>query len=405
MVANMSAWMHTVLAYLDRKGKGSYPQPWWPLPKRLRLFSSRDLRGFCDLPVELVLQIISDIESDLDRLCLALTCRSLLELTNCWPLPPELRELTRALPRWLSVGYCPQNKVCSVRWELLRRLENAHWRRCVGCCKLHPVSEFRKLDLWYPVNRRTCIFGGLVGVVRLCPCVEMTFRDKLRITKELIRRKQEEQQPEGDNEAQHGGENHSRGLLPGFDTVTGQHECIQECYDSWILFKWLKVQRKLNFNLDTDHNLILEAEYKVTVTEMMNPPDGTKPGALLLCPHLQVYQSICSIENINSKSIRAIREPGSRRWLEYVTAYRGSYSCPWCEMTIFGLVEKEYNGRIYPKHYSFKTRRSLGNAIENADNTWYRQTETSTENLYWSEPRLNAIYTRRNVLKYHETSQ
>lgn len=400
----MSAWMHKVLAYLDQQGKGSYPQPWWPLSKRLRLFSSRDLRGFCDLPIELVLQIISDIESDLDRLCLALTCRSLLELTNCWPLPPELRESTIALPAWLYGRYYPNDKIRSDRWELLRRLENAHWRRCMGCYKLHPVSEFRKLDLWTSANRRTCIFGKLVGVVRLCPCVEMTFRDKLRITKELIRRKQEDQQPEGDNEAQHGSENHTRGLLPGFDTVTGQHECIYECNDSWDRFKRIKVQRKLKFNLDTDHSLILEAEYKVT--EMDSRPDDTKLGALLLCPHLQVFQSINSIENLDLKSsILRIREPSSGRLLEFVKSYPGSYSCPWCEMTIFGVVQKRYNGRLSPRYFTFKTRRSLGNAMENADNTWYRQTETSIENQYWSERRRNAYYTQPHVLEYHGTSQ
>jgi hypothetical protein len=277
MVAYMSDWMHKVFAYLDRKGKGSYPQPWWPLSKRLRLFSSQDLRGFCDLPVELVLQIISYIESDLDRLCLALTCRSLLELTNCWPLPPRWRESTIALPKSIYNRYYPNDKILTDRWELLRRLENAHWRRCMGCYKLHPVDEFRKLDSWTSANARTCIFGKLVGIVRLCPCTEMTFRDKLRITKELIRRKQQEQKP---GQSETSDEAH-RGLLPGFDPATDQHECTHECNDGCYPDRRIKAQRKLKFILDDDHNLIVEAEYVFTILDAI---PGDRELAFLVCP-------------------------------------------------------------------------------------------------------------------------
>jgi hypothetical protein len=160
------------------------------------------------------------------------------------------------------------------------------------------------------------------------------------------------------------------------------------------------VKRKLKFNLDEDHNLILKTEYKVT--EMDSLSDDTKLGTLLLCPHLQVLQSIHTIDYLNLKSsILYIRAPSGGRLLKFVKSYPGSFSCPGCEMTIFGVVQKRENGRLYPRDYTFKTRRSLGNAIENAENTWYRQTETSIENQYWPERRRNAYYRQDHVLKYH----
>lgn len=399
----MSAWMHKVTAYLAHKGKDSYPQPWLPLSKRLRFFSSQDLRGFCDLPIELVLHIISYIQSDLDRLCLALTCKSLLEIIDCWPVPAEFRESTRALPTWIYGRYYPMHKISRDRWELLRRLENAHWRRCMGCYKLHPVDEFRKLDLWTPANQRTCIFGKLVGVVRLCPCIEMTFRDKMRITKELIRLQQQEQQPkqqESGSEAQQGN-GHNRGLLPGFDPVTGQHQCLYQCHDNWHRGRSIKVQRKLKFILDEDHNLILETEYKVTEMES-NPNDSL--GTLLLCPHIQVLKGIHNIEYMKDwPSARFTRLPSGR--METKQSYPGSFSCPWCEMTIFNVQERRETFVLRPRDLTFTTRRCLGNDIEKADNIWYRQTETSIENQHWPQRQSNAYYRRTNVMNYHEPSQ
>ncbi|EEA28083.1 conserved hypothetical protein [Talaromyces marneffei ATCC 18224] len=252
----MSTWMHKVLTYLDQKGKDSY------------------------------------VQSDLDRLCLALTCKSLFKIIDCWPLAAELRNSTRARPRWIYDRYYPWEKAGRERWELLRRLENANWRRYMGCYKLHPVNEFSMLDLWTPADRRTCFFGKLVGVVRLCPCIEMTFRDKVRITKELIRLQQREQQPaaqpEGSNEAQRG-DDHNKGFLLGFDPATGQHQCIHECNDHWRQSQRIKAQRNLKFGLDEEHNLVLETEYQVT--DLQSIP-GQSMGTQLLCPHIQVTKGI-----------------------------------------------------------------------------------------------------------------
>lgn len=401
----MSAWMHKVLDYFDRKGKRSYPQPWWPLSKRLRFFSSpQKFRGLCDLPVELVLHIISFIQSDLDRLCFALSCKSLLELTDCWPLPAEWGVMTRSIPDYLNHRFYNWEKVGRDRWELLRRLENSRWRRCMGCYKLHPVKEFHKLDLWTPAWRRTCIFGTAVGIVRLCPCVEMTFRDKVRITKELIRQQQKQPpsqpgQPESDGEA-----NRNRGLLPGLDPVTGQHECHYECNDSLHKGNRIRVQRKLKFSLDNDHNLILETEYNVT--EMRSSPNDTKQSALLLCPHLQVLNSLIQVNILGGSSKTYIRSARGLI-LKDVDSFPGSYSCRWCEMTIFGVVKTVGVGALFPIYYTFKTRRSLGNAIENADNTWYRQTETSIENIDHSTRTTRLYFTGGvdNMLKYHKPSE
>lgn len=367
----MSATTRIVLAYLDRKGKSSYPQPWWPLSKRLGSCPSQDPRGFCDLDVELVLEIISYIKSDLDRLSLALTCKSLLELTKCWPIPTEIKESTRML----TIGYCfisdRIEKRCTARWDLLGRLENERWRRCMGCFKLHPVDEFHTLDLCTPAYRRTCIFGKLVGIVRVCGCVQMTFRDKVKITKELIRQ-HNEQQSESENEA-----DCNRRLLPGFGPVTGQHECSYQ--RSRYIDRDARVQCKLKFSLDEDHNLILETEYNIR--EMNTGGTNANMITALLCPHQRIVQSLDTVQ-IYVRDYwypyrwRFVRREITKRW----NCLLDLFSCPWCKTTVFDVqkVGLDINQSLLP-HFAFKTRRNLGNAIDNADDTWYRQTETFIE--------------------------
>jgi hypothetical protein len=133
--------------------------------------------GFSNLPLETVLQIVTYLTRDMDRLCVALTCRSLLNLLD------KDKTLQRS-PRYRTFKNIspPQTgKRASEWWTLLRKLEDSSWRCCFGCFKLHPTHEFSDRDLRTGSDKRTCIFGPLVGTVCLCPCMEITFRDKEKI--------------------------------------------------------------------------------------------------------------------------------------------------------------------------------------------------------------------------------
>lgn len=252
-----------------------------------------------------------------------------------------------------------------------------------------------------PRRSTNVLFGKLVGVVRLCPCIEMTFRDKVRITKELIRLQQREQQPaaqpEGSNEAQRG-DDHNKGFLLGFDPATGQHQCIHECNDHWRQSQRIKAQRNLKFGLDEEHNLVLETEYQVT--DLQSIP-GQSMGTQLLCPHIQVTKGIHNIIYVK-RWPKALRIRSGRR-MKLVQSYPGSFSCVWCLTTISNVQEKRYLDSFHPRDFTFSTRRCLGNAMEHADNIWYQQTETSIENQVWQQRRRNGYYTDSRVFHYHES--
>jgi hypothetical protein len=57
---------------------------------------------------------------------------------------------------------------------------------CAGCFVLHPASEFPKSQLGLNADRRTCLFGPLVGVVDFCPCFRMTIRPKAKLVKHML---------------------------------------------------------------------------------------------------------------------------------------------------------------------------------------------------------------------------
>lgn len=123
------------------------------------------MTGFNNLPLETSLQIITYVDSDMDRLCLALTCRSLQTLL-------DKGKAHQRSPRYgaFEDTSTPQtDKRESERWILFRKLEDSRWRCCFGCFRLHPVEEFSVRDLRTGSDKRKCVCGPLVGTVCLCP--------------------------------------------------------------------------------------------------------------------------------------------------------------------------------------------------------------------------------------------
>lgn len=125
-----------------------------------------DKTVFSDLPLETVLQIVNHLDNGMDRLCLALTCRSLQNLLDK-DKSLQRSHRYRAFKIWFRLK--PANALPSDGRTLLRKLEDSRWRCCFGCFKLHPAHEFSARDLETSSDKRTCIFGPLVGTVCLYP--------------------------------------------------------------------------------------------------------------------------------------------------------------------------------------------------------------------------------------------
>ncbi|KAL5047833.1 hypothetical protein BDW71DRAFT_196578 [Aspergillus fruticulosus] len=140
-----------------------------------------------ELPTELLLEIISHL-SVLPEACLALTCKRLFSISATILDSKPLRFSRDFAP--LFHHYRNGHSFATTRWQLIKILEDARWRACSRCLKLHLRSAFPRRQLRRSAEARTCILGDLAGVVDLCPCKKLTFRDKLELVETLkIRQK------------------------------------------------------------------------------------------------------------------------------------------------------------------------------------------------------------------------
>lgn len=73
----------------------------------------------------------------------------------------------------------------SLRWELLCLLEDARWRICSQCYKLRTVDRFPDLGFEEDRSIRGCLYGIHEGIVDICPCIRMSFGDKLKLMDQL----------------------------------------------------------------------------------------------------------------------------------------------------------------------------------------------------------------------------
>lgn len=307
--------------------------------------------GFKDLSTEIALEIGTYL-SEIDYLCLALTCKSLMNIldgSKTLQRSPKFRESTENPLFWPNrIFYRFQSR--HDRGELLQRLEDSRWRLCNGCFKLHPINEFSLQDLKTSNLKRTCVYGPLVGVVRLCPCTEMTFRDKSKLVKKLSSCRQ----------AQVLG---FKTCSPVLDSVVfiGRHQC-SHLYDSGQA----KVQCKLKLILEEDQNFVVETKYTVAGTDL---PNNLLQNIVLLCPHRRIDDQISDLIKQNMP----VEITHGRHW----RSSNYSMTCPKCQTTTFNArwcIEPSNNTEDI---CSFTTRRCFGKAIDEADDIWYQQTETA----------------------------
>lgn len=127
-----------------------------------------------------VLFIIYDYLSIVDKACFALSCKRYYNLFG-----NVTKEEAFDFPRLLKIKV-PElcvNKPELLRNQLLVRLEDTRWAFCGGCLKLHPRREFPEANLASPPIQRNCGFN--TGIVDLCPCISLTFREREQLIKAL----------------------------------------------------------------------------------------------------------------------------------------------------------------------------------------------------------------------------
>ncbi|KAF7117518.1 hypothetical protein CNMCM5793_006540 [Aspergillus hiratsukae] len=137
-----------------------------------------------ELPTELLLEIISHL-SVIPETCLALTCKRLFAISGA--IFRSVRFSQDFAP--LFHHYRNGHSFVTTRWQLINLLENSRWWACSKCLKLHPRDAFSSRELRRKPEDRGCLLGNFAGIVDLCPCKKLTFRDKLDLV-ELLKVRQ-----------------------------------------------------------------------------------------------------------------------------------------------------------------------------------------------------------------------
>ncbi|KAL1869010.1 hypothetical protein Plec18167_008012 [Paecilomyces lecythidis] len=135
-----------------------------------------------DLPTELLFHIASYLDH-LSEATFALTCRRLFAISGAALGSEKLRFDKDFAP--LFHHYKNEQSFATERWKLMRLLEDNKWHLCSKCLKLHPSDAFPSKELKRSSEVRTCNLGDLAGIVDLCPCKKLTFRDKLDLVDQL----------------------------------------------------------------------------------------------------------------------------------------------------------------------------------------------------------------------------
>lgn len=308
------------------------------------------------LPVELVLEIAAFLPPP-SQLRLALSCISFLAIidsSGALQRSSQFRPPIDFFCQWRT----PKrifDAFPSEWWRLLRHLENSQWRCCSTCLKLHPVSKFSAKDLARSAEERTCMFGPFAGIVHLCPCISMTFRDKRKLIDKL--RGEEFAATEQPKDLLD-----TRPCVNGdvSNSATSWHYCLHT-YEHGVA-----VRTRINPILQEDGDLLIRTEYSMTgnchQVDLLRLPR-------VCCPHRSIYTHIMDMSDIVSHGWRQGRDirPDLARPVH----------CKWCQTSISDF-EKKMDQRTF-RSCSFRVQRRLGKAYEKADRRWYEQGHFSLE--------------------------
>ncbi|KAK2797917.1 hypothetical protein FQN50_009013 [Emmonsiellopsis sp. PD_5] len=291
--------------------------------------------GIAKVPREIIDNITENLDP-ISKLSFALTCKGLLATID-----PD-KQLQRSRPfqvvfETLNPKCCPDDKdkeaiLGTPRWKLLKTLEDERHKCCSGCLKLHPVNEFSAEELAKGPDERKC--GEKAGIVSLCPCVAMTFRDKVKLLKGL-RKFAMLQGCEGKKAVAAVSENLKTGVFKSW------HECKFAYRGAIISLRHTPVY--MNGQLGIHSNYIVTTKC---------PFLDLKRIRRTLCPHNSMHMQFQKIQPEDAQR--------KKNWTS---------SCDICKTNISKIHWESDEGSGIVQ-LSFQTNRLLGRSTENADRAW-----------------------------------
>jgi hypothetical protein len=157
----------------------------------------RDPAGSAILTLpEAILGKIFDALSSIDQVCFLLACKTFRDIFVSTGVTMR-REFAFPRPGLHPQpgGIDPANATptgVSSRTTLLIRLEDNRWKFCIACLRLHPKCEFSWFERGKSPLERCCMPNA--GIVDVCPCLSLTFRDRNKIA-EYLRKVAAESEP------------------------------------------------------------------------------------------------------------------------------------------------------------------------------------------------------------------
>lgn len=293
-----------------------------------------------ELPTELLLEIISHLTA-LPEAALALTNKRMFAISGEILSSKSLHFSRDFAP--LFHHYRNGHNFVTPRWLFLNLLENSSWKLCSKCLKLHPRNAFSSRELRRKPDSRTCNIGNLAGIVDLCPCKKLTFRDKLDLADHIRVRQTtlEALHSESTNEPEN-------------------RYCWHTCTEQ---YGPTELKTSLFPELDYDGQLIIRTEYQLTTEsgqvgkeDFMTPRFGCAHRSVDLWLSSVHQTTICRLFDTFCSSCQRI---------SICSACDTTLKCPRKEP-----FHTEKSGRAT---YSCWTRRCLGGTGPAPDQAWAGQ--------------------------------
>lgn len=313
----------------------------WPATRSRRQQKEEAGRSYLmELPTELLLEIISHLTL-IPEAAFALTCKRMFAISGEILCSKSLRFTRDFAP--LFHHYRNGHNFVTPRWQFMSLLENSRWRLCSKCLKLHPRSAFSSRELRRKPDDRTCNLGELAGIVDLCPCKKLTFRDKLNLADDLRVRK-----------------TMLNALGTQYGSTVSNRYCWHTCTEQYGP-TGLKVS--LFPELNEENQLVMRTEYQLTTEsgqvgkeEYMTPRFG--------CAHRSVDLWLSSVYQTTI----------CRLFDNFCASCRRISVCASCNTTLKCHRKQPFQTDVSGKvTYSFYTERSLGGTGAEPDTTWAAQ--------------------------------
>ena len=298
---------------------------------RTTKLSPREKRSLLRLPTEILEKVVVYLPP-VAKVCLALTCKYCFAVVGEDGLDAEELRFPQ-LGRTPDDDYIPFQMPMG-RWTFLGMLENDRLLYCSRCLKLHPTKMFASYRRDYDRDSRYCDLNA--GIVEICPCIRLTWCDKIRLARYL-------KNPTVDNPERSYVERRKKLMLA--DGAL-KHQCTHEYKDT-------KAHLHVEAILD-DGSVVFRTKFNMSIPQYRSSQAEQLPCKV--CEH---------------RSIRRLLISSPKTIEYYLSKCTSSDMCDSCETAVSDFTEMTVDGK---DTFSWKAKRVLGNGSEEPDKEFYEQT-------------------------------